>query len=144
MGEEDLGGGLLLLARLRCDSVGCQNGRCWALCTDDGATCLALNRSPLIFGISASAALPEAARGGLHGGGLCELCEGAFCSMCPGLAWVRHKSHPGQTKACWGSPESSPQCENVCCLVLRPRRSRLRETRWGATKTYSTYRGPTI
>ena len=34
------------------------------------ATHLALNRSPLIFGISTSAALPEAARGGLHGGGV--------------------------------------------------------------------------
>ena len=59
----------------------------------------------------------------------CELCSLTFCSMWFGLAWVNHKLHPGQTNACWGSPESSPQRENACRLVLRPRRSRSGETR---------------
>ena len=95
------------------------------------ATHLALDHSPLIFGISASAALPVAARGGLHGGAVCVSCvHSLFCLMCAG----RGRVHPGPTRACRGLPESSPQCENVCGLLLRPKRSRLRETRWGATK----------
>ncbi len=70
-GRRNLGGSLLRrLARLRCDGVGRRNGRRRALRTDDGAAHRALNRSAPIFGISASAALPEAARGGLHGGGV--------------------------------------------------------------------------
>jgi len=41
---------------------------------ESGAAHLALHRSPLIIGIGARAALPEAARGGVHGGWLCGLC----------------------------------------------------------------------
>jgi len=119
----------VVLDRLRRDSIGRRNGRLPAHRTDNGTAHRALNCSALILSTSASAALPEAARGGLHGGGLCELCEGPFCSMCLGSAWVRHKAHPGQTKACWGSPESSLQRENICGLVLRPRCSRSGETR---------------
>ena len=47
--------------------------QCWVLCTDYGATHLTFHRHPLIFGPSARAALPEPARGGVHGGGLCGL-----------------------------------------------------------------------
>ena len=103
--------------RLRRDGVGRLNGRRPARRTDNGAERRALNCSALILSTSASAALPEAARGGLHGGGLCELCSLTFCSICLGGDWVRHKSHPGRTRACWGSPESSLQRENVCYLV---------------------------
>ena len=119
----------VVLDRLRRDGVGRRNGRRPARRTDNGAAHRALNCSALILSTNASTALPEAASGGLHGGGLCELCEGPFCSVCLGLAWVRHKSHPGRTRACWGSPESSLQRENVCYLVLRPRRRRSGETR---------------
>ena len=41
---------------------------------ESGAAHLALHRSPLIIGIGARAALPEAGRGGGHGGWLCGLC----------------------------------------------------------------------
>ena len=114
----------VVLDRLRRDGVGRRNGQRPARRTDNSTAHRALNCSALILRTSASAALPEAVRGGLHGGGLCELCSLTFCSICLGGAWVRHKSHPGRTRACWGSPESSPQRENVCGLVLRPRRSR--------------------
>jgi hypothetical protein len=43
--------------------------------------------------------------------------------------WVRHKLHPGRTRACWGLSESSLQRENTCGLVLRPRCSRSGEMR---------------
>ena len=70
------------LARLlRHGGGGLKNRRRRALCTDSGAahpesdaTHLALHRSPLIIGIGACAALPDAARGGIHGGWLCGLC----------------------------------------------------------------------
>ena len=71
-----------VLDRLRRDGVGRRNGRRPARRTDNGAAHRALNRSALTFGTSASAAPSEAARGGLHGGGLCDLCEGTFCSVC--------------------------------------------------------------
>jgi len=41
---------------------------------ESGAAHLALHRSLLIIGMGARAALPEAARGGIHGGWLCGLC----------------------------------------------------------------------
>ena len=143
--EEDLGGEASSLPLLS-SSTACLASERWRRRPEramPGASCiwphhthLALDRSPLIFGISASAALPVAARGGLHGGVIFVSCvHSLFCSMCAGRGGVCHKAHPGPTRACRGSPESSPQCENVCGLVLRPRHSRSRETRWGATKT---------
>jgi len=44
--------------------------------------------------------------------------------------------HPGPTRAYRGSPESSPQRENICRTIPRPRRSRSGETGWGATNAY--------
>jgi len=90
-----MGGVLVLGGRLLCHSNlprqlarlrhhgggGLKNRRCRALCTDSGAAHpesgaahLALHHSPLIIDIGARAALPEAARGGIHGGWSCGLC----------------------------------------------------------------------
>jgi hypothetical protein len=73
--EEDLGGEAASLPPLSSwlwrDGDGGRNGRHRAIRTYGRATHLALDRSPLIFGISASTALPVAARGGLHGGAVC-------------------------------------------------------------------------
>jgi hypothetical protein len=95
-----LGGRLVLcqghlpqqLARLRCDGNGCQNSQCRALHTKGGATHLATHIS-----IGAHAALPEAARGGIHGGGLWGFWLFTFvCTI------------PCPTRACRGLPECSP------------------------------------
>ena len=62
-------------------------------------------------------------------GGLC------FCSMlwskrCAAIKCTQ--AQPGHR----GSPESSPQRENICGTIPRPARSRSGETGWGATNAY--------
>jgi hypothetical protein len=49
--------------------------------------------------------------------------------------WVPPSNAP-RPNQCIGSPESSPQHENICGTIPRPRRSRSGETGWGATNAY--------
>ena len=108
---------------LRCHGDGSsRNRRQQALQTDDGITHLALHCRPHIFGIVACAALPEAARGGFHGGPVvCGCGLSIFCPMCCRKREEHHKMHQGPTGAYRGLPESSLQCENDSGILPRPK-----------------------